>query len=475
MKQQSWMAKAKYTDLLDLLGRRGPTHLMIQQSPSMLPPIRHETIIMLWKMNPTGSPPDEPSLFNGEKRIRITFPSVIVVANNQRREFLAWCATYIKQIRPFTSYCRVFESNEIDDFNALIEEPHLGLLDNVALGLIIGEAITHGEGEIELSKASPAIFKRTLSYSLARGIALGLGPWELEEIASKWHYLSEITKQPPVQLSFNDILTPWKVALTGVSHPHGHVKSIFQRWFVKEDKELYKLYQAFAQGKNSFSAFVELSNSTDLQLGLFRNKSDSPREDRVAEFEMIADRLRDKRIKEPLCSFLVGLAASQIAPGTMDHWRLVATRIRDYPTALLWYGCCAGVRAEAAILGLGDGLGHRIEREILRCEEFFNRPTADLSISELEILSDELGTVRGSVSGHLEVELISHVTTFVGWPPRSVSDTSNEPTSTAERQTAKALAAKLHHSLARADDIVRELSNVLEGRRRTVNRRDRKN
>ena len=67
------------------------------------------------------------------------------------------------------------------------------------------------------------------------------------------------------------------------------------------------------------------------------------REDRVLAFEEFLHRIDGISVPKPeVMSFMLGYLASRIAPGTIRHSSVLGQVAHRYPTAVIWYGFCAG-------------------------------------------------------------------------------------------------------------------------------------
>src|SRR5260370_9656370 len=106
-------------------------------------------------------------------------------------------------------------------------------------------------------------------------------------------------------------------------------------------------------------------------------------------------------------SFGAGLLMSQVAPGTLDHFKIIQPLSSDLPLAFMWYGVFAGLHEKTTILNYGDGIGRRIVRELIRPEDFLERPNCDIAVAELEVLSRDVSDsdFRAGLSRNLEVDV----------------------------------------------------------------------
>jgi hypothetical protein len=119
--------------------------------------------------------------------------------------------------------------------------------------------------------------------------------------------------------------------------------------------------------------------------------------------------------------FRLGYLASRMDPGSFAHARLLGKVLKRCPSALLWYGLCAGLSGGSALLNEFGGVGRRVLRELLVPDALVGRPRTDIAFEELDLLLEahrsprpEDGFPTGSPSS-LSVELALGVSTTVGW------------------------------------------------------------
>jgi hypothetical protein len=143
-----------------------------------------------------------------------------------------------------------------------------------------------------------------------------------------------------------------------------------------------------------------------------------PREHRVRTFERVLK--QPNRLDTLTSSFLAGLLADQIAPGTFEHVDLLMPYLSQYPMALTWYGLCAGLNADSEVQQVGNCLGRRLVRDLLIPDSIVARPRYDLSIGELEVYLDREAPIEFRVAGqnHIAVELLPGVPAYMRWPAK---------------------------------------------------------
>ena len=79
-------------------------------------------------------------------------------------------------------------------------------------------------------------------------------------------------------------------------------------------------------------------------------------------------------------SFLAGLLADQIGPGSFEHVELLLPYLNQYPTALIWYGLCAGLHPDSEVQQVGNCLGRRLVRDLLAPDPILSRPKYDIAV-----------------------------------------------------------------------------------------------
>src|SRR5207237_307367 len=129
------------------------------------------------------------------------------------------------------------------------------------------------------------------------------------------------------------------------------------------------------------------------------------REERVRLLENFLQSFGHVRQATEELAFLVGYLVSMIAPGTLDHWRLLNSIRQSIPTAGLWYGLCAGLRPESPIESFGAGVGRLVARELRRKVDLMEQPTCDVAVDELEVTGPFFKGEGHASSNAVEVEV----------------------------------------------------------------------
>lgn len=454
-----WIKGATRKELLGIFQSDQPIELgNVQQTESVWPAYVPDELQLVWRENPIQ---------------RWTLPVAVILEEGRRRDFLAWVLTYLPDFRPFTAYCRVVDASTAERSLSRKDEPRLGKLQEACLGLILAEAATYLERRP--SNLSPVACASTYSFPMARALALGILTADHDPISNSWYAGRNLTNQPRLSLAMDALQGPWAVVLSLSTGVPPSPRSILR-----------------TPPASIFDACLDLYRTGDIQpqqwdvltrgfpeIRATKERMHGPREERVIAIEKSLPVLLNKRFNDATTvAFLCGYLASQVSPGTFDHSSLVAPHLQTFPTALLWYGLCAGLQERSNLQSYSVGLGRRVVRDVLRNENFLDRPHCDIALSELEVLSSaesQMADLRTGTPGRLEVEIAPCVTTVVRWPPRSEAVQESLPLRV--QQEARYLLSELEETLGRLDSICRRLARLLasnEGPRSKSERKDRK-
>lgn len=396
-----WALPTDRKTLLDILGKQMLPHLTaIKELGQLQLSEAGAELILLWASEPLFSSLELPN--------RKLLPDAIVVRPHQLRDFIAWLTTVADGYRPFTAFVRVLTTESVD--NAIESmTPSFGKLDNAVAGLIIAEALTLSGAQRSVSSLSLLSCESTYSYSFARALALGYVHNDKDPIAAPFRLAKRLTRQPIRRLGDELLSAPLKV-ISGLAadnfraESHGGIPPFI--W------EACQELQSEGEVKRSW----QLQTTAGLIPQHILSTLQGPREHRVTAFELI---LRNTSgLDELTASFLAGLLANQIGPGSFEHIDLLWPYLSQYPTALLWYGLCAGLNPDSEIQQIGNCLGRRIVRDLLTEDPILSRPKYDIAVSELEVYLDreEPLAFRTSSQNYIVVELLPGVPTYMKWP-----------------------------------------------------------
>jgi hypothetical protein len=335
-------------------------------------------------------------------------PSLIVIPTERHRDFFAWTSTYFPTYKPFTAFFRVVDSTRIPRYSSISDSPRLDSFEASCIGLIIGEALTLAADSGIKTPLSVIGCSSTLSYSLARTMALGMIPDQTEKIVINWSIARKLIEQTERKLDSLSIKSVWEV-LVAVYMNKNNVSLNVPTEIVEACSQIKEKGWILDNTWGALTKNVE--NLVNAQ-----EKMKAPREDRVRFFEKItASDFTSDTVHPNVRAFIYGYLASLIGPGSLAYSDLLTQHVPRHRTVLLWYGLCAGLIEKNEVLGSFNVLGRRLLRDLLRNESLMTPPSADISVSELEVL---LGPKFGDLdfrtfsSSYINIELFPFVSTF---------------------------------------------------------------
>jgi hypothetical protein len=245
-----------------------------------------------------------------------------------------------------------------------------------------------------------------------------------DPIAAPFALARKLTRQPARRLGDESLSTTLKVLSSLATDQTLNHEERIPRFVWETCREL----QFEREVKSSWGLISEAGILPQQILSELRG----PREHRVRAFERILH--GPNRLEPTTASFLAGLLADQIGPGSFEHVDLLLPYLNQYPTALTWYGLCAGLHPDSELQQVGNCLGRRLVRDLLASDAIISRPKYDIALGELEVHLDreEPLEFRTASQNHIAVELLTGVPAYMKWPPNQ----STEPVQAQFRGTA---------------------------------------
>jgi hypothetical protein len=394
---------------------------------------------------------------------KAVLPSIIIVADGHLRDFLAWATTYFLSYRPFTAYFRVLEFQTLESLKHLLHPPSLEGIEAACVGLIIAESLLLSFGMEKPVPLTPATCSSTISYALARALALGASYNQLDIISEKWLVARKLTGQPDRKVEAVAVREIFKIPFLLNSQIH-------QKTIVDADKlvSITKIVDASWEikrdGKISDVTWYKLTNGIE-ELKTAHRQMESSREERVRYFVRLLAENIFTRLPKDVGAFICAYLVSLIAPGSLSHIDLVSRYGFPLPTTSIWYGLCAGLYKKNELLSSYNGLGRRLLRDLLRYEPFLAPPVSDIAISELQVLLEGNGKAVEFctfTSNRAIVELQPCVSTYLMWPRHGAKQETTQQISLFRESGEPGFRDKLHRELGshlkQALDIYRRLN-----------------
>ncbi|MBN1512325.1 MAG: hypothetical protein JXB13_09945 [Phycisphaerae bacterium] len=441
-----WVLPVKRRELVDLItpNRGGDVPGAVEENRPSFDIVRSDVMAAVW--------PAQPAEFG-------RLPTAIIVPEGARRDSLAWLATYVRDLRPFTAFCRVVERPIAERFLKGPSAPNLMGAEGVCSGLVLGEALTHARGRTSILDLPAATYSATLSHSISRTFALTAGSVAPHDVARYWMEARQLTGQDPLGVPADVILAVWSVALGSTGQPT-HSRTLFEPSNILA------------------AAWLELTTIGEIRdpvwhrlvegypaLESMRDLLQMPREQRVHVIDTALRLLvTTRRETDERPSFLAGYFTSLLAPGTLDHADILAPVASLLPTAYLWYGLCAGNNLRGDALPVGNSLARRIVRDLTIPDRLVDRPRCDVALEELTMHGpgDKMVPLT-TKSGRLDIDILPGVTMAVRWPTHDVSS---------EDQRRRARDKELQQLLIEMEDTTTKWRHLTERLRDLIDRRE---
>ncbi len=310
-------------------------------------------------------------------------PHLIVPVNDDLETLFADVTTFYPNSAPITAFAHVLSKKIADDIRAMTFADHLssvtnfrGRSRNIWIALMIAEALSaaYGAGGDE-NEISYSICRRTQSFALGRYSAL-YGSKNSEAIAEKWASLNGLgnTETSVAARVTAQAIRKIASAISGrmvTSEQDRGAGSLIELLFSR-----YISHEVADALKNFYPEIGEVAQ------GLYQHF-----DARVPAFERVSAVISQSGRNNELDALALGFYANLIAPGTFAHTRLLSRRLSTYPTVILWYGVFAALSEEFEAEAAFQGLGSKLIRDLEASFRISDRPSVDISIQELEILS----------------------------------------------------------------------------------------
>lgn len=349
-------------------------------------------------------------------------PSFFIVSKDMKRDFLAWAMTYLTNYRPFTAFFRIFDEESINQILQGRIKSSLGKLDNACVGLILTEALTYLNGQ-EGIQLSPHACTRTYSFAMARALYVKMINYQHDSIRDKWLAARKYSHQPYPNLKIEALKLPWTVILSLASDEDNMDNKKYSLALIQVIDYCRDIHN---YGDISDKNWISILNRYP-SLENVRERMKDSREKRVITLERVLETIISSDEIDVITEFLCGYLINRISPGTMDHINITRTYLKTVPSIILWYGLCAGLHNNSKIQSFNQGLGRRIMRDLIHETNLLTRPYCDISLAELEMITQEAEMQIDFPTerlGQLEIEIMPGISTIVKWPGPS-TETNN--------------------------------------------------
>jgi hypothetical protein len=398
----------------DVMSSETLSRLALRTSPQLDGILQHapsgHTAVAVWSQKPQDT---------GQ------LPNLLICPDGTEEDWAAWITTFAARIRPFSAHIRLITYTEAQRITRELRLPRLDRILWSAAGLVLGEVLAASRLPDKALETIPATAcASTLSFPIFRAAALYSDFQQWHQLVSNWEFVRQTTRQRGRAIEGSVVARACATII--------------------EAAGLAGASSLLARGDNAVQiACRELIRSPEcvpsnlmevLGFSAIEERMNGSREDRVVAFADFVRSTTAKAGDSEVISFTLGYLASRIAPGTMRHATVLTPIAHRYPTALLWYGFCAGFGSTegSSIPNSGSrrvGLdlppsARRVIRDLLRPESIVDTPHCDINFLELVALSrtggDPLEGLITTTQGTVIVELAPMVWTAINAPSKMI-------------------------------------------------------
>ena len=108
---------------------------------------------------------------------------------------------------------------------------------------------------------------------------------------------------------------------------------------------------------------------------------------RISVFNSIVEKIGRSSEADIVKSACIAFFCNEILPGSMNHVASLKSYIDRYPDIVYWYTAYACISPDFDIKTSMSGICFKLARDVLRPFSIDNRPSCDVSVDELEVIS----------------------------------------------------------------------------------------
>ncbi|WP_460095238.1 hypothetical protein [Pseudomonas sp. S2_B03] len=303
----------------------------------------------------------------------INLPIFVVPNANEIDTLFADISTFHQSISPLSAYVHIYPETIAE--HLILEQkkikPRLKPDDRTLrldVALILGEATTSAfltQKDLLTGNIGYAACAQTLGAAIAR--ASNLYPKLSPHITFKrWELARKLTSQEQSIVSPETIL------------------SFSEKTYLADDKSSF--LNLFLNNKIPDSELsYELTHLFDIRDDSVKLKETY--NSRMSVFNSIVGKIEKSTASPEIKSAGIAYFCNKILPGSMNHASSLKSHIFKYPDIVFWYMAFACLSLEFDLKNSMSGVCNKLIRDIIKPFSVEERPSCDVSIDELEVLS----------------------------------------------------------------------------------------
>ncbi|NWB19043.1 MULTISPECIES: hypothetical protein [unclassified Pseudomonas] len=314
----------------------------------------------------------------------LRLPVFVIPEKDDLESFFADVATYYSSFSPISSYIHICNDDVAKNIflgtkkTYKIAKPSERKL-KAYLACILGDVITgalHESKTLTTGAISYASCSQAVSFSMVRSNIIY--PWmKPENVAERWVLAHKIVNKE-VTLS----LLETTIAFLRLMDDGARTEKKTRIDVVDFNSDLTKYISGSVDEfelDNILASSFSVTNEAKMIGGAFNN--------RVSGFNSLAAIVESSSLPANQKSICMAYYCNRILPGSLSHVEVLRDKVKSYPDIVFWYAVFACLSDEFDMRNIASGVCIKIIRDLVSPMDFEARPSCDISIDELEVLS----------------------------------------------------------------------------------------
>ncbi|WP_035967718.1 hypothetical protein [Bradyrhizobium sp. YR681] len=351
---------------------------------------------------------------------------IVCVAERDLQEFFAFVSTYSTTVRPFTAYFRVMPLELIDILdNADRERGNEMQIARMVAGAGIADVWMAAARQAERPSNVLPLLQSSLSLALGQTVLAGYSEAAFHWVLQEWMTTRASRGDLATDRNVGGISVAWR--LVNIATTRLLPRRSLQEYGGPIASFIREAVEARAIRPEMLRSLSEIAGpELDLEKMLAAS-----REERINRFNAALADLKRRGEADLRSQFLAGLMLAMAGNGSFEMIRSAREFDGWLDGAATWFGICASLFDESNVLTYANAAGRRIVRDLLRQDDPFDVPRADIASTELRFVggsSADLGQLGAYAPNSIEVEILPNVVT------RLLSNQGDESGGSAEQR-----------------------------------------
>ncbi|MCK1654741.1 hypothetical protein IVA88_25315 [Bradyrhizobium sp. 149] len=353
---------------------------------------------------------------------------IVCVAERDLQEFFAFVSTYSTTVRPFTAYFRVMPLELIEILeNADRERGNQMQIARMVAGASIADVWMAAARQAERPSNVLPLLQSSLSVVLGQSVLAGYSEAAFQWVLQEWMMTRASQSDAATGRSVEGTSIAWR--LVNIATTRILPRRSLQEYGGPIASFIRDAVEAGAIRPEMLRSLSEIAGpELDLEKMLAAS-----REERINRFNAALADLKRRGETDFRSQFLAGLMLAIAGNGSFELIRSAREFGGWLDGAATWFGICASLFEESNVLAYANSVGRRIVRDLLREDDPFDVPRADIASTELRFIGGgnaDMGQLGAYARNSIEVEILPNVVT------RMLSNQGDDSVGSAEQREA---------------------------------------